>query len=131
VHWPAPLVQGSALAGRTTAVSAEAGEVELVTALPFRARCRNIRTGVEGIVRGGGGLEMRFRPDGADPDLREGDEIVTSVFSSIAPGALAVGTVVHAERDPETGLVEAIVVPAAALLHLEEALIVLPRKAGT
>jgi len=125
---PAPLVQGAALAGRTTGVSQDAAEAELVTATTFRARCRNVRTGVEGIVRGAGGLELRFRPDGPDPDLKPGDEVVTSAFSTFAPGALAVGVVTALDRDPETGLLEARLAPAAALEHLSEALVVLPRR---
>jgi hypothetical protein len=127
---PAPLVRGAALAGRTTGVSSEAAEVELVTAATFRARCRNLRTDAEGIARGAGPGLLRFRPDGAAPDVREGDEIVTSAWSSFSPGALAVGTVTAIDRDPETGLVEARLAPAADLARLEEALVVLPGAAG-
>jgi hypothetical protein len=148
VRLPAPLLDGAALAGRLVAVSEHASEAELITATTFRARCRNLRTGAEGILRGAGAGELRFRPDaagsggaaaagaagagGAGPgeaDLAPGDAIVSSAFSNFAPGGLAAGTVVSLDRDPETGLVEARVRPAADLAGLERGLLVLTKEA--
>lgn len=124
VKVPAALVQGSAIAGRLVATSEGASEAELVTAPTFRARGTAIRGALDGIVRGAG-THLVFAPEGAEPDLKPGDAIVTSAHSSFAPGGLAVGVVEKVVRDPETGRVEAHVTPAADLERLDRAIVLL------
>jgi hypothetical protein len=122
---PATIVQGAALAGRVTGVAESASEAELVTAQTFWVKARNVRTGVEALVRGDGATGLKMRCESSTPDFREGDAVVTSDFSAIAPGNLAVGTVVGIETDRSTGVIEARLKPAADLSTLERALVIL------
>jgi cell shape-determining protein MreC len=115
---------GARLVGQVAAAGGAAAEVELVTSPRFRARCRNARTGVEGIVRGAGDGTLTFRPDGAATDLATGDAVVTSAWSGFAPPNLVIGVVDAIARDPDTGLPLARVQPAADAGRIERVLVI-------
>lgn len=135
------VTDGARLIGRIAAANSEVAEVELLSAPGVRVRCRDARTGEEGILRGAPDGLLRFRPAGggeaagasfggggaAPPDVREGDPILTSAWSAFAPPDLVIGTVEAVVRAPDSGLVEAIVRPAGALAGLERVLVIRPR----
>jgi hypothetical protein len=119
-----PVTDGALLVGRIAAAGELAAEVELVTSLRFRARCRNARTGEEGVLRGAGDGTLYFRPESGAPDLRPGDAILTSPASGFAPANLTVGEIEAFARDAETGLPGATVRPAADLARLGRVLVI-------
>ncbi len=125
VRLQAPLVSGAAIAGRVVAVSEDVAEVELVTAPTFRAWTQVVRTGQDGMVRGAGAAGLRFRPKAAEPDLKPGDAVVVSTHSAYAPGGLVLGTVTAVERDRTSGLIEAVLEPAADLGGLLDGFVLL------
>lgn len=82
------------------------------------------RSRQEGLVSGtlGSYLLMRYLPE--DPDIQQGDIVVTSGFSLMYPKGLAIGTVVDIVKDLSGLSIHAVLKPSVDLPNLEEVIVI-------
>lgn len=118
------IVEGSAvlatggLVGRVTKVTPNTSQVLLLSDTKIRIGVKVVRSRDQGLIRGIADNRVKIRFFKKDPDVKQGDVIVTSSDSTQFPPGLAVGTV--QSYDPKTQpLPEAIVQLNALLSQLE------------
>lgn len=125
--------------GKTIQVSKRTSDVLLVTDPNCKAACKFSRTGVFGVMRGGGvsvksgtGMEMLYAPApfrmdyvSKEDDVWVHDEVVTSGLGGTFPEGLMIGHVSRVDMDSSGLYQRAEVVPAANLAQLRYVFVVL------
>jgi rod shape-determining protein MreC len=135
-----PVIVEDGLVGRVTQVGPTTSEVTLVSDATFAASARDLRTGVEGIVRHAPGASETLILDGIGKDKQVGehDSIVTSGWrrwdlASIYPAGIAIGMVTSVNQtdiDPNKSIQ---VEPSVDFGSLKTVIVLIPerRSAGS
>ena len=112
----------SGVVGRVTEVSSDISRVLLITdpdshisAIDSRSRCEGMLYGISG-----GLCRLEYLP--LDADIKKGDIVITSGFSSHFPKGLALGEIVEVAESPRGLSLYAIVKPEFDLSQIEEVL---------
>jgi rod shape-determining protein MreC len=111
-----PVADGTGIVGQVTRVHPLLSEVTLLTNPDQAIPVQVVRNGLRAIAFGGGAsgmLELRYI--GANAEIENGDELVTSGIDGTYPPGLAVGTVVAIERDIEHSFARVLCRPAAGV----------------
>ncbi len=115
-----PVVTADGLAGKVTTMSGDYAVVQLLLHKDVRVSARVERSRVTGIIRWTGGQFLQFANVPTSFDVRKGDAIITSEFSSIYPPGIRIG-VVSGTRAVPGALFQAVdVAPAVDFDRLEE-----------
>ncbi len=120
-----PVVTADGLAGKVTTTSGDYAVAQLLLHKDVRVSARVERSRVNGIIRWTGGRFLQFANVPTSFDVRRGDVIITSEFSSIFPEGIRIG-VVSGTRAVPGELFQAVdVTPAVDFDRLEEVFVLL------
>ena len=120
-----PIVSPSGLVGKVVATSNGYSVGQILLNKEVRVSAKDQRSRVDGIIQWDGGTYLQFSNVVKTMDVREGDVIVTSSYSSIYPGGIEIGIVASTRLLPGS-LFQAIdVAPAVDFTRLEEAFIII------
>jgi rod shape-determining protein MreC len=111
-----PVADDTGVVGQVTRVHPLLSEVTLLTNPDQAIPVQVVRNGLRAIAFGGGAsgmLELRYI--GANAEIQNGDELVTSGIDGTYPPGLAVATVVAIERDIEHSFARVLCRPAAGV----------------
>ena len=120
-----PIVSESGLVGKVTAVSSHYAIGQIMLNKDFRASAKVLRNSIDGIVSWTGGDLVRLRNVAKKQDVREGDLIVTSDYSSIFPRDIKIGTIARITERPGSLMKDIDITPAVDFATLEQVFIVL------
>jgi rod shape-determining protein MreC len=120
-----PVVTADGLAGKISTVSNDYAVAQLLLHKDVRVSARVERSRVNGIIRWTGGRSLSFANVPTSLDVKKGDVIITSEFSSIFPAGIRIG-VVSGQHAVPGELFQAIdVTPAVDFNRLEEVFVAL------
>ena len=120
-----PIVSPSGLVGKIVATSNGYSVGQILLNKEVRVSAKDQRSRVDGIIQWDGGTYLKFNNVVKTMDVREGDVIVTSSYSSIYPGGIEIGVVASTRVLPGS-LFQAIdVAPGVDFTRLEEAFIII------
>jgi rod shape-determining protein MreC len=111
-----PVADDTGVVGQVTRVHPLLSEVTLLTNPDQAIPVQVMRNGLRAIAFGGGAsgmLELRYI--GANAEIQNGDQLVTSGIDGTYPAGLAVATVVAIERDIEHSFARVLCRPAAGV----------------
>ena len=111
-----PVADEAGVIGQVTRVHPLLSEVTLLTNPDQAIPVQVVRNGLRAIAFGGGAsgmLELRYV--GANVEIQNGDELVTSGIDGTYPPGLAVARVVAIERDPEHSFARVLCRPTAGV----------------
>jgi rod shape-determining protein MreC len=111
-----PVADDTGVVGQVTRVHPLLSEVALLTNPDQAIPVQVVRNGLRAIAFGGGAsgmLELRYI--GANAEIQNGDQLVTSGIDGTYPPGLAVATVVAIERDIEHSFARVLCRPAAGV----------------
>jgi rod shape-determining protein MreC len=111
-----PVADDTGVVGQVTRVHPLLSEVTLLTNPDQAIPVEVVRNGLRAIAFGGGAsgmLELRYM--GANAEIQNGDQLVTSGIDGTYPAGLAVATVVAIERDIEHSFARVLCKPAAGV----------------
>ena len=91
----------------------------------MRVAVKIARTRVDGILGWEGGDELVVRNVPKALDVKEGDLVVTSEYSTFFPSEVPIGTIIRLEPEPNTMFRKIYVTPAAHPFRVEHCYIVL------
>lgn len=123
VHAGMPAVTNQGLVGRVTATSDKYAVVQLLLHKDLRVSARVQRSRVTGIIRWTDGRYLRMINVPKTLDVRAGDVIITSDYSSIFPAGIRIGIVASTRELPGELFKEILVTPAVDFDRLEEVFI--------
>lgn len=115
-----PAVTNQGLVGRVTATSRSYAIIQLLLHKDLRVSARIQRSRVTGIVRWMEGRTLRMASVPKTMDVRPGDVLVTSDYSSIFPSGIRVGIIASTREVPGELFQEILVTPAVDFDRLEE-----------
>jgi rod shape-determining protein MreC len=119
-----PVISEDGLVGRVVAVSPGYCVVQLSLNRDFRATTKVRRSRVDGIVTWRDGDDLQLRNIFKTADVKQGDTVMTSGYSSMFPPDIMVGTVTSVGPG-ETGMFRRVVVrPSVDFARLERVFIV-------
>lgn len=116
VHPGSPVADDAGVIGQVTRVHPLLSEVTLLTNPDQAIPVQVVRNGLRAIAFGGGTtgmLELRYV--GANVEIQNGDQLVTSGIDGTYPPGLAVATVVAVERDTEHSFARVLCRPVAGV----------------
>ncbi len=124
VHVNAPIVSPQGLVGKIVATSPGYSVGQILLNKEIRVSAKDQRSRVDGIIEWEGGPTLHFTNVVKTLDVKEGDVIVTSGYSTIYPEGIAIGVVASTRLLPGS-LFQAIdVVPGVDFTRLEEVFVV-------
>lgn len=119
------VVSGTAIVGRVLRVGPKRSLVRTVHDGEFAILARSVRTRIEGILHGTGGVHLRWRWVPREQDARIGDRLVTAGLDGKAPPGLVIGSVASVETDASGAYHEIEVIPAVDLSAIEQVVVLL------
>jgi rod shape-determining protein MreC len=125
-----PVITDGGLVGRIYATSGGFSMAEGLYNTNMRIAVKMARTRVDGILGWEGGDELVVRSIPKALDVQVGDEVVTSVYSTLFPSDIPVGTVVRIVPEPNSLFRKVYVEPAAHPLKIEHCFVVVKDGAG-
>lgn len=125
-----PVITDAGLVGRIYATSGGFSMAEGLFNTNVRVAVKIARTRVDGILGWEGGEELVVRSIPKALDVQVGDEVVTSVYSTLFPSDIPVGTVVRIAPEPNTLFRKVYVVPSAHPLKIEHCFVVIKDGVG-
>jgi rod shape-determining protein MreC len=125
VRYNMPIVTDAGLAGRIVATGSHYSIGQLMQHKDFRASVMIERDRVDCILHWGGGELFQLKNVPRTADVKVGDAVVTSGFSTIFPPGIKVGVVALAALKQNAMFQSVEVAPAADFSRLEEVFVVL------
>ncbi|MDP4237681.1 MAG: rod shape-determining protein MreC, partial [Bacteroidota bacterium] len=113
------------LIGRVYSTSGGFSLVEGLFNRDMRVAVKISRTRVDGILGWEGGDELIVRNVPKALDVKEGDLVVTSEYSTFFPSEVPIGTIIRLEPEPNTMFRKIFVAPAAHPFRVEHCYVVL------
>ncbi len=120
-----PIVTDAGLVGRVTGVSGAYAVGQIMLNKDFRASARVQRARVDGIVAWSGGDRMRLLNVAKTLDVRAGDVVITSEYSSVYPPGIRIGVVAGIRQDPSSLFQNIEITPAVDFARLEEVFVII------
>jgi rod shape-determining protein MreC len=124
-----PVVTADGLVGKILTVSRHYACAQILLDANFRVSVKAQRTRVQGILSWENSEFCNLSAVPKHADIRQGDLLVTSGYSSIFPGGLPVGTVTLTS-DAVTGLFKRVLVKPAVNFNLLEEVLVIKQNNG-
>ena len=126
------VVVGDGLIGRISQVGPTTSNVTLVSDPSFAVSARDLRTGVEGIVRHTGSNVLILDGVKIDQRVREGDSIITSGWrrpdlSSLYPAGISIGTITSVNQSDVDPNKQIQVAPSVDFTSLEAVVVLIPK----
>jgi len=118
------VISPAGLVGKITDVSSSYSIGQLMLNKDFRASAKVQRSRVDGIVAWDGGPEMRLKDVAKTQDVKEGDLVVTSEYSSIYPKNIRIGVVSKVWEKPGALFKEIDLTPSVDFSSLEQVFVV-------
>jgi rod shape-determining protein MreC len=119
-----PIISDQGLVGKVIAVSAEYSLAQILLNKDFRAGAKIQRSRVDGILAWEGGTEISLTNVPKTQDVRTGDVVITSGYSSVFPADITVGIVSRVRQEPGTLFHEISVLPAVDFAALEQVFVI-------
>jgi len=124
VHTDMPVVTENGLAGKIVATSGRFAVAQILYNKDIRVSAKIERSRVDGIIRWEGGPTLVLQDVAKTLDVRTGDVVITSEYSSFFPPGIRIGVVVSASG-AEGSLFQSIEVgPAVDFSRLEEVFVI-------
>ncbi len=120
-----PVVTDGGLVGKITSTTSRYATAELLLSLDLRVSAMDERSRVAGIVQWTGGKTLQLQDVAKTLDLRIGDAIITSDFSSLFPAGIRIGVVSGTRQAPGSLFQTVEVMPGVDFSTLEEVFVVL------
>jgi rod shape-determining protein MreC len=118
------ILSESGLVGKIIAASGEYSVGQIIFNKDFRASAKVQRSRVDGIVAWDGGEHLLLKNVPKNQDVKPGDLVVTSEYSSVFPPDLKIGTVVTVSENPGSLFKEIGLSPSVDFTMLEQVFIV-------
>ena len=119
-----PIICEFGLVGKIIATSSHYSVGQLVLNKDFRASAKVQRSRIDGIIGWEGGNFFRMRNIAKNQDIREGDLVVTSEYSSIFPSNVKIGIVTKISEKPGNLFRDVEVQPSVDYASLEQVFII-------
>jgi rod shape-determining protein MreC len=119
-----PIVSETGLVGKVVAISRHFSIGQLVINKDFRASARVQRSRVDGIIAWDGGEMLQLKNVAKKQDVKEGDVIITSEYSSVFPTGIKVGVVSRISEKPGSLFKDIDLTPAVDFPSLEQVFII-------
>jgi rod shape-determining protein MreC len=119
-----PIVTDAGLVGRISAVSARYAVGQIMLNTEFRASAKVQRGRVDGIIAWEGGDRVNLRNVAKTLDVKTGDAVITSEYSSVFPPGIRIGVVADIRQEPSSLFQNIEIVPAVDFARLEEVFVV-------
>ncbi|MBP1646569.1 MAG: mreC [Bacteroidetes bacterium] len=119
-----PIVSESGLVGKIIATSDRYSIGQILLNRELRVSAKVQRSRVDGIIRWDGGPSLSLQNVVKTMDVKEGDHVITSDYSSVFPPGLVIGTVSSTHENPGTLFEEVEVMPAVDFTRLEEVFVI-------
>jgi len=120
-----PIITEAGLVGRIIAVSDNYSIGQVLFHRESRVSATVERSRVHGIVAWNGGLQLVLKNIVKSVDIKPGDRIVTSPFSSIYPRNIEIGIVSSVVHVPETIFQEIIITPSVDFTTVERVFVII------
>jgi rod shape-determining protein MreC len=120
-----PIVTDAGLVGRVTGVSTEYAVGQIMLNKEFRASAKVQRARVDGIIAWNGGERLRLLNVAKTLDVRVGDVVITSEYSSVYPPGIRIGVVAGIRHDPSSLFQNIEITPAVDFARLEEVFVII------
>lgn len=114
-----PIVTGEGLVGRIVAVSSHYSIGQLIFNVDFRASAKAQRSRVDGIIAWDG-QTLLLNNVAKTQDVKEGDAVITSEYSSAFPAGVKIGIVSSISEIPNSLFKKIEVIPTVNLTQTEE-----------
>lgn len=119
-----PVVTEAGLVGRVASTSGGYSVVQLMTHRDFRASGKTQRGRVDGIVTWRGGDNLSLKNVARTLDIRPGDVVLTSEYSSMFPPGIKIGIVSNTSQEPGALFQTVEIVPSVDFSRLEEVFVI-------
>lgn len=119
-----PVISESGLVGRVIATSDRYSIAQLVLNKDFRASAKVQRTRIDGIIAWDGGDFLQLKNVSKTQDVKQGDLVITSEYSSVFPSDVKIGIVSKLNEKPGSLFREVEVAPTVDFASLEQVFVV-------
>jgi rod shape-determining protein MreC len=119
-----PIVTEQGLAGRVVSTSSRYAVAQLLQHTDLRVSAKIQRSRVDGIIRWNEGATLLLTNVAKTLDVREGDVVMTSEYSSLFPQGIRIGIVESTRQSPGQLFLDIRVKPAADFARLEEVFVI-------
>jgi rod shape-determining protein MreC len=119
-----PIISESGLVGRVLLTSGHYSVGQLMLNKDFRASAKIQRSRVDGIITWDGGAWLDMKNVAKSQDVKEGDVVTTSEYSSTFPQDIKIGTVSRVTETPGNLFKEIQVTPSVDFPTLEQAFVI-------
>ncbi|HLX12125.1 MAG TPA: rod shape-determining protein MreC [Bacteroidota bacterium] len=120
-----PIISDAGLVGRVIATSANYSIGQIILNKDFRAGAKILRTRIDCIVAWAGGDDVFLKNVAKKQDVKVGDQVVTSEYSSLFPPGIVIGTVTGIKEGSGSLFKDVEVTPVADMSSLEQVFIIL------
>jgi rod shape-determining protein MreC len=125
VHSNMPIVTDRGLVGRVTTTSSEYSIGQILYNREIRVSAKVQRTRVDGIIRWEGGEYLSLTNVAKTLDVKPGDVLITSDYSSLFPTGIRIGTVVRTSPLAGSLFQQVDLAPSVDFAQLEEVFVLL------
>jgi len=119
-----PIVTDAGLVGRISALSSGYAIGQIMLNKEFRASAKVQRARVDGIIAWEGGDRVKLRNVAKTLDVKTGDVVITSEFSSVFPPGIRIGIVTDIRQEPSSLFQNIEITPAVDFARLEEVFVI-------
>jgi rod shape-determining protein MreC len=119
-----PIVSESGLVGKIIATSSHYSTGQILLNRELRVSAKVQRSRVDGIVRWDGGPTLSLQNVVKTVDVKAGDEVITSDYSSVFPAGLVIGVVSSTHENTGTLFQSVELTPSVDFTRLEEVFVI-------
>jgi rod shape-determining protein MreC len=119
-----PIVSESGLAGKIITISSHYSICQLMLNKDFRVSAKIQRTRVDGIVGWDGGDYVQMKNVAKTQDVKEGDAVTTSEYSSVFPKDIKIGIVAKVSEKQGNLFKEIAISPSTNFFTLEQVFVI-------
>jgi rod shape-determining protein MreC len=119
-----PVISDQGLVGKVIAVGDDYSLAQIIFNKDFRAGAKIQRSRVDGILTWDGGTDLSLTNVPKTQDVRTGDVVITSGYSSVFPPDLTIGVVSSVRQKPGTLFHEISVFPTVDFTALEQVFVI-------
>lgn len=120
-----PIVTDAGLVGRINAVSNGYSVGQIMLNREFRASAKVQRGRVDGIIAWEGGDHVSLRNVAKTLDVKTGDVVITSEYSSVFPPGIRIGVVTGITQEPSSLFQDIEITPSVDFARLEEVFVII------
>jgi rod shape-determining protein MreC len=119
-----PVICEAGLVGKIIATSEHYSIAQLVLNKDFRASAKVQRSRIDGIIAWDGGDILQLKNVSKSQDIKEGDLVITSEYSSVFPSEVKIGIVTRLREKPGSLFKDVDVAPSVDFASLEQVFVV-------